>query len=306
MDESTRKKPKPYPDFDVLSENADEVANKVKSELESFGIENVTLFQVDALGEIIPAHIEIRVNDDTIASVYTPVACHNYNQITIDNKEIRIATMDTLLSFYLAFLFSDEFNEFQDRILCMATYLFKIFELNRTNQTGILKRFSMECIGEQRTLRDMLELKNKKFDELKQKRNSEEYNKWFFKYNPNLVHNSRTNTTVNNDIDIQTKTKKHKDKHQRNGIFSFIKWREDDDSSSSSSSSSSDEDHDEDDVEVKEHMSSTPYRGEGLLDSFFWPKHTGGKTNGNRTRGGKTKKTKNGKRTLYKTKYSHK
>ena len=39
-----------------------------------------------------------------ILYIYQPLACHSYNIIKKGNKNVKIATIDTLLSFYLAFL----------------------------------------------------------------------------------------------------------------------------------------------------------------------------------------------------------
>jgi hypothetical protein len=74
-----------------------------------------------------------------------------------------------------------------ERILCMAQMLFDIEEENRTNQKGILKRFSVDCYGEQHTLASIRAEKSDKFKEFKEKgveRNSKEWDEWFFKYSP--------------------------------------------------------------------------------------------------------------------------
>ena len=278
MDEKMKKPPQFNPDFEVLSDRATEVANKVKSDLELVGIRNVTLFEVDALGEIIPEHIEIRINDETVASVYNPVACHNYNKIIIDNKPVRIATMDTLMSFYLAFLFSNEFEKYQDRILCMANYLFKIMEDNRANNEGVLKRFNMECIGKQHTKTDLLQLKQNKYYELQQHRNQKEFDNWFLKYNPNKFYKSQTKK-IRKYNTVKPESKKYDNSNgysydskpnRTKGIFSFIKWREDDSSSSSSSSSSDEDENDEPYEEEKKELYTPTYNGEGLFDNLFW------------------------------------
>ena len=50
--------------------------------------------------------VEILIGNESLAFLYKPIACHNYNEIMIDKQKIRVATTDTILSFYLAFLFS--------------------------------------------------------------------------------------------------------------------------------------------------------------------------------------------------------
>ena len=56
-----------------------------------------------------------------------------------------------MLSFYLAFLYTNRPYYDKERILCMSQYLFKVQAQNRLEQKGVLKRFSIDCIGEQET-----------------------------------------------------------------------------------------------------------------------------------------------------------
>lgn len=172
------------PDFDVLSINAEQTAQKVKSKLQQFGFDNVKIIKHTAVGEVIPLHYEIRIGNETVAFIYEPLACHNYNEITINNKKVKIATIDTMLSFYLAFIYADRPYYDVKRILCMAAFLFDVQRRNRLSQKGILKRFSLECYGEQQTLENIRSEKTKMFEELKNKKNTKEYESWFLNYNP--------------------------------------------------------------------------------------------------------------------------
>ena len=62
--------------------------------------------------------------------------------------------------------------------------LFDVQRKNRLSQKGVLRRFSITCYGKQGTLADMRNLKTQKFNELKNKRNSKEYEEWFLMYKP--------------------------------------------------------------------------------------------------------------------------
>jgi hypothetical protein len=107
--------------------------------------------------------------------------------ITLGKHKVRIATIDTMLSFYLVFVYSGQPHFDVERILCMAQMLFDIEEENRTNQKGLLKRFSIDCYGEQGTLSTIRSEKSDKFKEFKDRGvqiGSNEWNEWFFKYNP--------------------------------------------------------------------------------------------------------------------------
>jgi hypothetical protein len=49
---------------------------------------------------------------------------------------------------------------------------------------GLLRRFSITCYGKQKTLEDIRTEKSKQYKKLKTKKNTNEYNKWFLRYNP--------------------------------------------------------------------------------------------------------------------------
>jgi hypothetical protein len=173
---------KKIPDFDVLSEDPDRCANILIERLRSKGFKNAKKKHYGPIGEIIPERIEITVGKETLAFIYKPIACHNYNVITLGDKEIKVATIDTMLSFYFAFYYSDEPYYSKDRILCMSKFLFDVEHKNRLEQKGILKRFSIDCIGTQHTLESIRAEKMDKFKELKNKRGTKEYDMWFLKY----------------------------------------------------------------------------------------------------------------------------
>lgn len=183
MPEEQKKYLQSIPDFDVLSNDPESVASIVKKKLTDIGIKNVSITKRDSIGEIIPEHYEICVGKDTIAFVYKPIGCHSYN---IYDNDTKIATIDTMLSFYLAFLYANRPYYDTDRIICMSEYLFKVQQENRLNQHGLLKRFSITCYGDQKSVEQLKEEKTKKFRELKNKRGTREYNEWFLSYKPYL------------------------------------------------------------------------------------------------------------------------
>jgi endonuclease YncB( thermonuclease family) len=172
------------PDFDVLAENPVKAATITKDKLQDAGYKNVRLVQHTAIGEVIPEHVEIIVNGDTVAFLYNPIACHSYNTIEVGEKEVNVGTIDTMLSFYLAFVYADKPYFNRDRILCMAMYLFHVEQKNRLEQKGLLKRFTLTCYGKQETLEEIRAEKARKYEELKSGKNTREFEEWFLKYNP--------------------------------------------------------------------------------------------------------------------------
>lgn len=191
------------PDFDLLSNNPLESATKMKDELKKY-FTNVTITFHSPIGENIPFHYEIKVGNDSIAFLYKTDACYNYNNIKINNKVFRIATIDTLLSFYLAFYYTKRPYYDKNRILCISEFLFKIQQKNKFHQKGILKRFTPTCYGKQKTIEEIRREKNYKYNLLKTKKNSKEFEYNFLKYNPNF------NESLNKDKYSYISLKKRK------------------------------------------------------------------------------------------------
>ena len=215
MDASQQKLIRQIPDFDVLAEDPERSALIIKERLEEIGFKTVQTVHHGSLDDVIPEHIEVRIGKETVAFIFKPIACHNYNTIQIGNKEINVATIDTMLSFYLAFIYADKEYFDSNRILCMAKFLFEVEQKNRLEQRGLLKRFSISCYGKQPTLESIRAEKAEKFKELVHKRNSAEWNAWFFKYSPGATVATTVATTA-------TKGKKREKSVTRKSVVELL------------------------------------------------------------------------------------
>jgi hypothetical protein len=172
---------KSLPDFDVLSTQPMKTCENIKLKLEKEGFK-CYIKTYPAIGELIEEHYSIQIDEDYIAFVYKPNACHSFNEVTIDGDKIKVGTIDTLLSFYMAFMYADRDYYDINRLVCLSTMLFNVQQHNRLKQSGLLQRFNINCYGEQKTLSDIRDEKLKMRTELNP--NSEEYEKWFLNYNP--------------------------------------------------------------------------------------------------------------------------
>ena len=174
------------PDFDVLAEDPKAVAYIVKEKLQDAGFKNVKINTKPAVGDgIIMLHYEIIVDEDTLCFIYKPYGCFSYNTIQVNKKTVKVATIETMLLFLLAFLYADRPYYDHERIICMAQYLINVQAKNRLEQKGLLKRFNTNCYGYEKTLIEIRSEKAAKYEELKHDKNSKEYNRYFFKYMPN-------------------------------------------------------------------------------------------------------------------------
>ena len=173
------------PDFDVLADDPKLATTIIKERLNAVGFKNIKIYKNPGVGEIIAPHYEVVVNNDTVCFIYEPVACHSYNNIRLGNNTVKVATIDTMLNFFLAFLYADRPYYDKDRILCMAQYLFQVQEKNRLEQKGLLKRFSINCYGNtSESIETIRANKAEKFKELKGKKGTKEYEEYFLRYTP--------------------------------------------------------------------------------------------------------------------------
>ena len=219
---------KKYPDFDILSEDPAQTAQITKERLKANGINNITIVKKSGFGEIIAPHYEIIIDNDTVAFIYKPLACHSYNNIKIKGRNIKVATIDTILSFYLAFYYSNRPYYDNNRLICMAQYLFNIQAKNRLEQKGLLKRFSISCYGKQETMETIRAEKTERFQELKNKKGTQEYDKYFLRYIPSQKDKNFTKdkknkkTKKNSNPRTQKKSKKvKKTKNKRDKLFGY-------------------------------------------------------------------------------------
>ena len=207
---------KDFKTFRVIHEDPKKCADNLVDSLEREGIKNVKVIEHEEIGEIIPNTLEVRIDNIPRAIIYDTLACHNYNEIEIDNKPIKIATIDTIMTFYLAMYYTSNDKDIKKRIFCIANQLFEITQ-KRLDETGILKRFSSTCLGEQTTLTSMRAEKTSKRLELKNKKGTKEYDEWFLSYNPaskKEKKEDKTSSTEPTESPDSEKAVKHKNTYK--------------------------------------------------------------------------------------------
>jgi predicted CoA-binding protein len=219
MPKNLQKKLQNVADFDVLSNDPEKTAQVVKERLEDNGIKNVKIIKQESIGEIVPEHYEVKIGKDSILFIYKPIGCHSYNVLMMKGKKVKVATIDTMLSFYLAFLYADKpyYNQFVDRILCMSKFLFDVQQKNRLAQKGLLKRFSITCYGHQESVEEMKAEKALKYKEFKQTNNKKMFEEWFLNYKPDEM-NSKKEKEKEKKVDTK-KAKRKRKTTKKTGFF---------------------------------------------------------------------------------------
>jgi hypothetical protein len=216
MPKNLQKKLENVADFDVLSNNPEKTAEIIKERLDDNNIKNVRIIKQKPVGEIVPEHYEVKVGKDSILFIYKPIGCHSYNILVMKGKKIKVATIDTMLSLYLAFLYANRpyYNQFIDRILCMSKFLFDVQQKNRLAQKGLLKRFSITCYGHQESIEEMKAEKAAKYKEFKDSNDTKQFEEWFLNYKPDDIKTDKI-------IHLHKDKKKNKRRKTKKNIFNI-------------------------------------------------------------------------------------
>ena len=143
-------------DFEVLVENLDDALKELKKQLTtSFGsVKDFQFNRNNPSGEVVPEYIEIIYKQDSIAKMFKTLACHAYEDVHIKElkQTFRVATFETMMSLYLAFLYASNMARSRNRILCMAAVLFH----NKNEKRLKLPSLSSKCYGNQQTKTDIM------------------------------------------------------------------------------------------------------------------------------------------------------
>lgn len=168
--------------FELLCKNHELCAKRLCNKLASFGC---TYVSFPAQDELLPPRCEIKRNGRTVATLYEPLACHAYVRVKLGRSMIQVATIETMMSLFLAFLFTKCKSSCSHRILCLCEYLMRVRTKHPASGRGVTRVFAEDCYGKQKTLTDMRAEKTAKYRELRGKRSrSKEFESWFLRYNP--------------------------------------------------------------------------------------------------------------------------
>lgn len=204
--------------IEIITDNTERDIKKIKNELENKKYKNIEIIERNPIGSIIDEHFQIVVDKNPICIIYKSKGCYNYNTIKRDNKIIKVATMDTIMTFLLGSIYTGRSYYNNEKIICVAQYMFNIMLRQIISNKGLLKRFSIDCIGNEQTLIDKLEEKSILFEKLKNNKKSKEYKKIFFRYNPKLVRENKTIKVKKTKNKENKKSKNKKSKKIKNKL----------------------------------------------------------------------------------------
>jgi hypothetical protein len=138
---------------------------------------------IQEANDILP---RMHVIDDEGIRFYETSACHSYHK-TRDG--IKVASIPTILQFFFAYIYSNASDENIASILCIAQRLVELANEKPKRRFALLT--PIDCIGTQETLIDMRKHKSVLFEKLSKNKNSAEFLKYFFTYNPHVTTTQR-------------------------------------------------------------------------------------------------------------------
>ncbi len=200
------------PNFDVIHADPERLLDKIKNKFQEG---DITIIEYPEIDSVIKRRYQIKYKKDTIAYIYEPSTCNNYNEVTYKNKKVRIGTTDTILSFYLLFLYLDDMNYDIERLMCLSDYLLQIQRENRLSQRSPLRRFTLQCVGKQETTLELRQQREQLYNEMKERKQKvrKDYDMYFFTYKPSAGKKNKNNKTkkkTNNKQKKTTKTRNNK------------------------------------------------------------------------------------------------
>jgi len=104
-----------------------------------------------------------------VLAIIQETACHAYNTVQLrDGRALRIASLDTLITLYLSFLFRSSLQTlFLRPIGCMVEQMIQLQTLYRTNPKAPFPFISIECSGHQKSFASLLREKVARIHRLK-------------------------------------------------------------------------------------------------------------------------------------------
>ncbi len=181
---------KGFYELDVFANNLSEISYLLKQSIPS-----IKLTRKKSIAKLIPEHIVVQYDDIVYATIYKTDACYSYNYITLNGHKSKIATLYTILSMYLTFIYAKRFYYDEDKLLCLSEQLIRLYKQTRLKNKGIFKNYSISCYGDQLTFEKIIMNRNLIYEKFKNKKNSKEYKRYFLRYVPSDEKKKETKKT---------------------------------------------------------------------------------------------------------------
>jgi hypothetical protein len=119
--------------------------------------QSLTVTNINAVGEIVPACSIIKYEEIPILLFVKETACHSYITINlVGNKELKIASIDTLITLFMSFMFHAELEEIVVRPLICLIHEIILFSMKAREQGTMIPFLSITCSGHQKQIATLL------------------------------------------------------------------------------------------------------------------------------------------------------
>jgi len=126
---------------------------------------------ISGFQNILPAMVALYYNDDLICLIIQEEACHSYITIPLTKqRQIRIASLDTLLTFFIGLYYRKEAVLMShESLLCWINEYVELLVRYRIKPTKLVPSFPTECSGYQTTFASLLREKGVRIEAERQR-----------------------------------------------------------------------------------------------------------------------------------------
>jgi len=137
--------------------------------------------------EILPGRTDVLDNEGAVLyQFYETQACHSYHTT---GDGIRIASIPTLVMFFMALIYSGEPRDDVSRLLCVAQRLVELADNKPKRRFALLT--PSQCLGVQKELLELRRERVSLYDKVKNNKSSPDFVQYFFTYDPKSTKTER-------------------------------------------------------------------------------------------------------------------
>lgn len=169
--------------IDVLCDDLQKTASAVKQQLVSAFANSKTgkmyakMFKLvphKGYMDVMPSSVEIHLGSSRIAHIYEANHCYSYNILKSEDdtkRIINVASIDTMIYFFLLFHYLDKPYYNKKRLMCMAHFVMKLAQKHSlAEREGIFSRYTHQCYGHDHPPQVLMMDKKRKYKELAKNR----------------------------------------------------------------------------------------------------------------------------------------
>ena len=130
--------------------------------------------------EVVPRFVDVaNKRGKIILRVFETAACHSYHPM---KNGVKVASIPTLLQFFLAYLYAGATEDDITHLLCVAQRLVDLAHSKEKRRYALLT--PVDCLGHQETLTGLRKHKAVLYEKYSKDKSSANFLKYFFTYNP--------------------------------------------------------------------------------------------------------------------------